>query len=204
MTRVRINEEVLKMRFEEVYSRFMDGKITAEEASSLLHFSSRTFLRKRNRYEEEDFDGRFDRRLGRQSGQRAADEEVEELTKLYRDRYDGYNVRHFHAIAKRQHGNKRSYSWTKNKLIRANLVTKSTRGGKHRLRRDRRPMAGMMLHQDGSKHLWIPDLRYPVDLIVTMDDATSEITSAFRTKNSQDQDARRGEPILKRGFFTRP
>ncbi len=179
MTTVRINEEVLKMRFEEVYSRYMDGKITAEEASSLLHFSSRTFLRKRNRYEEGDFDGRFDRRLGRQSGQRAADEEVEELTRLYRDRYDGYNVRHFHAIAKRQHGVKRSYSWTKNKLIRANLVTKSTRGGKHRLRRDRRPMAGMMLHQDGSKHLWIPDLGYPVDLIVTMDDATSEITSAF-------------------------
>lgn len=179
MTRVRINEEVLKMRFEEVYSRYMDGKITAEEASSLLHFSSRTFLRKRNRYEEEGFDGRFDRRLGRVSGQRAADEEVEELTKLYRDRYKGYNVRHFHALAKRQHGVKRSYSWTKNKLIRANLVTKSTKGGKHRLRRDRRPMAGMMLHQDGSKHLWIPDLGYPVDLIVTMDDATSQITSAF-------------------------
>ena len=115
MTRVRINVDVLKMRFESVYSRFINGEITTEEASSLLHFSSRTFLRKRDRYEEEGFDGRFDRRLGRISGQRAADEEVELLTKLYRERYEGYNVRHFHALARRNHGVKRSYSWTKNK-----------------------------------------------------------------------------------------
>jgi hypothetical protein len=179
MTRVRINEEILKMRFEDVYGRFIDGKITTEEAASLLNFSSRTFLRKRNRYEEEDFDGQFDRRLGRISGQRALDKEIEHITKLYQDRYYGYNVRHFHSIARRNHGVNRSYSWTKNKLIRANLVTKGTRGGKHRLRRERRPMAGMMLHQDGSRHLWIPDLGYDIDLIVTMDDATSQITSAF-------------------------
>jgi hypothetical protein len=203
MTRVRINEEILKMRFESVYNRFVNGEITTEEASSLLHFSSRTFLRKRDRYEEEDFDGRFDRRLGRISGQRAADEEVELLTRIYRERYEGYNVRHFHAIARRNHGVKRSYSWTKNKLIRANLVTKSTKGGKHRLRRDRRPMAGMMMHQDGSKHLWIPDLGYPVDLIVTMDDATSEITSAFFVEEEGTISTLQGiqETIMNYGLF---
>lgn len=203
MTRVRINEEILKMRFESVYNRFVNGEITTEEASSLLHFSSRTFLRKRDRYEEEGFDGRFDRRLGRISGQRAADEEVELLTKLYRERYEGYNVRHFHAIARRNHEVTRSYSWTKDKLIRANLVTKSTKGGKHRLRRDRRPMAGMMLHQDGSKHIWIPDLGYPVDLIVTMDDATSEITSAFFVQEEGTISTLQGiqETIMKYGLF---
>ena len=35
----------------------------------------------------------------------------------------------------------------------------------------------MMLHQDGSHHAWVPGRRW--DLIVTMDDATSEIYSAF-------------------------
>lgn len=36
----------------------------------------------------------------------------------------------------------------------------------------------MMLHQDGSRHAWLAD-HAPLDLIVTMDDATSEIYSAF-------------------------
>ena len=35
----------------------------------------------------------------------------------------------------------------------------------------------MMLHQDGSTHEWVPGCQW--DLIVTLDDATSEIYSAF-------------------------
>jgi transposase InsO family protein len=39
-------------------------------------------------------------------------------------------------------------------------------------------MPGMMLHQDGSRHVWLRGLA-AMDLIVTMDDATSDIYSAF-------------------------
>ena len=203
MTRVRVNEEILKMRFEEVYGRFASGEITTEEAASLLNFSSRTFLRKRNRYEEDDFDGRFDLRLGRESGQRASDEEVDELNQLYRERYSGYNVRHFYSIARRKHNVSRSYSWTKKTLIASGLVTKGTRGGKHRLRRERRPMAGMMLHQDGSTHLWIEALSHNIDLIITMDDATSEITSAIFVEEEGTLSSLKGieETIEKYGLF---
>ena len=52
------------------------------------------------------------------------------------------------------------------------------RRGAHRYRkRPRRALPGMMLHQDGSSHEWVPGRWW--DLIVTMDDATSDIYSAF-------------------------
>lgn len=181
MKRSRIIESVLKMRFEEIYDRFRLGGVSCEEAADLLGVSSRTFLRKRERYEEEGAEVQFDRRLDRRSSNRAADEEVERITKLYADRFRGFSVKHFHEFAQREYGLIYSYTWTKNHLEGAGLVKREKRGGSHRLRRERKPMAGMMLHQDASTHEWIPGLGCNVDLIVTMDDATSVITSAFFT-----------------------
>jgi hypothetical protein len=54
------------------------------------------------------------------------------------------------------------------------VVKKGRKRGVHRQRRPRRPLPGMMLHLDGSKHRWFQDERW-YDLIVVMDDATSEI-----------------------------
>lgn len=203
MTIVQMREELLKMKFEEVYGRFCAGEISTEEAASLLHFSSRTFLRKRRRYEEEDFNGQFDRRIGKESGRRASDDEVMDLCELYEAQFSEYNVRHFHSVVRRNYGCNRSYSWIKNMLFNQGLVKKSTRGGKNRKRRVRRPMAGMMIHQDGSKHLWIESLGYHIDLIVTMDDATSEITSAFFVPEEGTESSLRGiqETIEKHGLF---
>lgn len=59
------------------------------------------------------------------------------------------------------------------------LLAPASRHGVHRRKRERRPLPGMMLHQDGSPHRWIPGLPQDLDLIVTMDDATGEIYSAF-------------------------
>lgn len=98
---------------------------------------------------------------------------------MYAEKYRGFNVRHFHEFAMREHDFKRSYNWTKNKLEEALLIKRGKRGGDHRLRRERRPMAGMMIHQDGSTHRWLPHLEHDFDLIVSLDDATSKITSAF-------------------------
>jgi transposase len=179
MKHTRIMEGIMALRFEEIYDRFCKQSLTTSEAAELLGISVRTFLRKRCRYEEEGFAGVFDRRLGRQSHRRALDFEVEEVCRLYRERYRGFSVKHFHEFAQADHGLKYGYTWTKRTLENAGLVKRSKRGGDHRLRRERRPMAGMMLHQDGSTHDWIPGLGHNVDLIVTMDDATSEITSAF-------------------------
>lgn len=45
-------------------------------------------------------------------------------------------------------------------------------------KRPRRPLPGMMLHQDASRHAWLPQAP-PLDLVVTMDDETSEIYSVL-------------------------
>jgi hypothetical protein len=203
VTIVQMRETLLNMKFEEVYGRFCQGEISTEEAASLLHFSSRTFLRKRQRYEEEEFNGQFDRRLGKKSGRRASEEEVLDLCELYKNQFSDHNVRHFHSVARRNYNCKRSYSWVKNMLFNQGIISKSTKGGKNRKRRVRRPMAGMMIHQDGSKHLWIEALGYHIDLIVTLDDATSEITSAFFVKEEGTESSLRGitETIEKNGVF---
>ena len=82
------------------------------------------------------------------------------------------------------------YTWTRETLTKAGLVKPCKQGGKHRLRRPRRPMTGMMLHQDASKHQWFGE-GYS-DLVVTMDDATSEITSAFFCEEEGTQSSFRG------------
>lgn len=191
------------MRFENILDRYKKRELTTLEAADLLGISQSTFLRKRIRYEEEGFDGRFDRRIGRRSGRRAEEAEVRRITKLYEEHYQGFSVKHFHEFAKRKHSLMYGYTWCKNTLTRAGLVKAEKRGGPHRQRRPRKPMAGMMIHQDGSTHLWIPALGYNVDLIVTMDDATSCITSAFFTLQEGTLSSLRGikETIEKRGLF---
>jgi transposase len=203
MTITRTKQEVLKMRFEDIYGRYDKRELTLEEAADILGMSLRTFLRKRTRYDEDGFEGLNDRRLGKPSPHRAADAEVAWVTKLYADKYRGFNVKHFHEFACREHALKYGYTWTKTQLEKAGHVRKSKKGGDHRLRRDRRPKTGMLIHQDGSTHDWIPGLGYNVDLIVTMDDANSEITSGFFVLQEGTDSSFRGikETIEKHGLF---
>lgn len=178
MCRDRALTEAVRMeRFSEIYDDFRQDRLSCVEAARILGCSERHFLRLRGRYAEEGLDGLRDRRVGQVSPRRAPDEEMEEVSRLYRDRYKGFSVRHFYEYARRYHGVQWSYNWTRLALTRTGAVTPTKRGGPHRLRRPRRPMRGMMLHQDASKHAWFGD--GSCDLVVTMDDATSEITSAF-------------------------
>jgi hypothetical protein len=58
------------------------------------------------------------------------------------------------------------------------LLSTAKRRVAHRRKRERRPLPGMMLHQDASTHVWLAG-QSALDLVVTMDDATSAILSAF-------------------------
>ena len=140
--------------------------------------SERSFHRYRQRYEEEGPDGLFDRRLGKASARRVPADQVAWVFDEYRTRYRGWTVKHFHDHLRERHGFAWSYTWTKAVLQRAGLVPRAPRRGAHRRRRPRKPCVGMMLHQDGSRHEWLAG-QAACDLIVTMDDATSEIYSAF-------------------------
>lgn len=164
------------MRFEEAYEGWNEGRLTQGEAAQLLGVCERSFRRYVTRFEAEGMDGLIDLRLAQASNRRAPVDEVLALTDLYRNRHRGWNVRHFHSWYRRD-GGARSYSWVKQRLQEAGLVETGKKRGAHRKKRERMPMPGMMVHQDGSRHEWIADQRW--DLIVTMDDATNEHYSMF-------------------------
>lgn len=195
--------EVFKMRFLDVYGQYQKKKLSCEEAAEVLGVSISTFYRKRQIYEEEGEDCIFDRRIGKPSPHRAADSEVAFITKIFEERYRDFSVKHFYDFAKREHEVKRSYGWVKNKLLETGLVKKGNRGGKHRLRRERKAMVGMMIHQDGSTHRWIPALDYDLDLIATIDDATSKVTSCFLVEEEGTFSSFKGiyETITEEGLF---
>jgi len=165
------------MRFEEAYGGWQERRLTQEEAARLLGVCARTFRRYVDRFEEEGLDGLADKRLEQVSARRAPVDEVVRTEALYRERYGGWNVKHFYSFYRREHAGTRSYTWVKNTLQRAGLVAKAPGRGKHRRRRERAPVVGMMMHQDGSTHEWVSGQRW--DLIITLDDATSEHYSMF-------------------------
>ena len=201
MDRATVLQEVRIMRFDDVYGRFQGGRVGCEEAADLLGVSVSTFRRYRRRYESDGASGLYDRRLGRVSARRAPADEVMKTLELFETRYWDFTVKHFHEKLVAEHGIERSYTWTKNRLQARGLVKKAKRRGAHRRKRPRRPMAGMMLHQDGSSHQWIAGEVW--DLIVTMDDATSEVYSAFFVEEEGTMSSLRGvgEVIEKHGLF---
>ena len=170
MDTARIREGIRKMRFSTILDRWDLGEMTQETAAELLGMSVRSFQRWRERYEADGEAGLVDRRGG-PSPRRAPQEELERMLGLYRDKYADFTVKHFHEQMQKRHNYTLGYTVTKSHLDRA-APTRSA----HRKKRPRRPMRGMMLHQDGSRHAWIEGLP-TMDLIVTMDDATSEIYS---------------------------
>jgi transposase len=189
------------MRFEEAYEGWQARRLTQEEAARLLGVCERTFRRYLDRYEEAGLEGLIDKRLEQVSQRRAPVDEVLAVTERYRRRHLGWNVKHFYAWYRREGGG-RSYSWVKNTLQRAGLVTQAVKGGTHRTRRERAPWPGMMLHQDGSTHEWVVGQQW--DLIVTMDDATNEHYSMFFVPEEGTASSFQGvrEVIVSRGLFS--
>ena len=165
------------MRFDEAYTGWQEGQLTQEDAARLLGVCERTFRRQIGRYEADGMDGLIDKRLAQLSHRRAPVDEVLGLVDLYRNDYRGWNVKHFHAWYAREHSGQRGYTWVKNQLQQAGVVIRCPARGKHRKKRDREPLPGMMVHQDASTHEWIAGHRW--DLVVTLDDATGEHLSMF-------------------------
>ena len=162
------------MKVHEVILRAMAGTLLWFQAAEIIGISVRSMQRMKQRYEDHGYDGLADRRRGRPSPQRVPMKEVEAVLRLYRDRYHDLSVLHFHEKLREKHDMKWSYTWVKNALQGAGLVARKKKRGPHRRRRERRPLPGMMLHIDGSRRQWFGDDRW-YDLIVVMDDATSEV-----------------------------
>jgi transposase len=162
------------MKVQDVILQAMAKKITWWQAAEILGISDRHMRRWRERYVEEGYNGLYDRRRGKPSRRRVPVATVEKVFALYRERYFDLNVQHFHEKLQAEHGMELSYTWVKQALQGAGLVARGRKRGVHRKRRERRPLPGMLLHIDGSRHQWFQDERW-YDLIVILDDATSEI-----------------------------
>lgn len=190
------------MRFEELYERRQRRTLTMAEAAEILGITERTFRRWSGRYATEGAEGLQDRRIGRASARAVPVDEALRMVTLYETRYTGWTVKHFHEHWHTEHGGQRSYSWTKKTLQAAGHVVRAPRRGAHRKKRPRKPLPGMMLHQDGSTHEWVPGCQW--DLIVTLDDATTEIYSAFFVEEEGTLSSFRGlrEVIETNGLFS--
>ena len=202
MTWARVLQEVRQMRFEELYERRQRRTLTMAEAAEILGITERTFRRWSGRYDTEGKEGLQDRRIGRLSARAVPVDEALRMVTLYETRYTGWTVTHFHERWQTEHGGTRSYSWTKKTLQAAGQVTRATRRGAHRKKRPRKPLPGMLLHQDGSTHEWVPGCQW--DLIVTLDDATTEIYSAFFVEEEGTLSSLQGvrEVIERKGLFS--
>jgi transposase len=190
------------MRFADVLGRTEGSDLSQMEAAELLGVSERTFRRWRDRYREEGSAGLGDRRL-RPSLRRAPKAEIERMLGLYRDLYRGFTVKHFHEQLSKRHNYTLGYTVTKLHLHWAGLVMPARTRSAHRKKRPRRPMVGMMLHQDASTHAWLPGDESKYDLVVTMDDATSGIYSLFLVNQEGTASSLRGvrDVVEKHGLF---
>jgi len=172
----RALERAMKIR--EVITRAMSGKINWLQAAEIIGITDRSMRRWRKRLDVDGYEGLFDRRRMRPSAKRIQMAEVEKILRLYREKYFDLNVKHF---VEKLHGEEKvtlSYTWVKTALQNAGLVKRYARRGPHRKKRPRRPLTGMMLHVDGSRHQWIPGLDQYQDMVVLFDDATSELYDA--------------------------
>jgi transposase len=179
MVWAEVLQGVREMRFEALLDRHERGELNQQEAAEMLGIGERTFRRWRDRLGDEGPAGLRDRRIGKPSSRRAAVAEIQRMLGLYEERYEGFTVKHFHEQLVKRHNYKLGYTVTRLSLQGAGLVRPAPKRSAHRKKRPRRPLVGMMLHQDASRFAWLPGDPRQYDLVVTLDDATSAIYSAF-------------------------
>jgi transposase len=190
------------MKLQDVLLKAMAKKITWWEAAEIIGVTDRTMRRWREKLEEQGYSGLADGRKGKASLKRVPVAVAEEVLRLYQEVYYDLNIKHFHEKLRAEHKIELSYTWVQLALQGAGLVAKARKRGKHRQRRERRPMVGMLLHIDGSKHQWFGDQRWH-DLIVILDDATSEIYYAQLVEEESTRTVMMGlrDVIDKKGLF---
>jgi transposase len=166
------------MKRQEIILRAMSGKINWTQAADILGVSARQMRRLKYRYEKLGAKYLVDQRFGKPSWNRIEGDIVKKVMALYREKYFDFNVKHFHEKLENEHNIYQSYTWVKNILHDSGLVRKTSKREKHRKKRERRPMVGMMLHLDGSEHHWLGEDKPKWDLLVVLDDANNEIYAA--------------------------
>jgi transposase len=190
-------------RIVEAIGRHRRGGLSCVEAAALLGMSERHFRRLRDAYADGGAEAIVDRRRGRAPSNKAPDTVKDWLVEQYVTRYFDFTPKHFHEeLVKR--GFDYGYTWTKSVLYLRGVLKPAKSRGAHRKKRVRSPLPGMLVFQDGSTHDWFCGRRPPCDLIVTLDDATSGIISAFFVEEEGTMSSFMGlsETISEKGLFS--
>lgn len=161
----------------EVLKKAMDKEITWLQAASICGLTPRHLSRLRARYERMGMAGIRDGRTGKEQPRHIPEEVESEVCRLRREVYPDFTVRHFHEFGEKRHGFTHGYTWTLTILQKHGLAVKGRGRGKYRRKRERRPMRGMLLHMDASRHEWVAGLPMR-DLNVVLDDADGRILFA--------------------------
>jgi transposase len=172
-----VRQEARAMTHNDVIVKAIEGRISWLQAADILDMSPRNLRRLKKRFEREGFDGLVDQRRGHPRRKRIPMETIKEVCRLKREVYPDFSMQHFHEFITERHGVAISYTRMRLALEAAGIVEKAPGQGKHRRKRERRPMTGMLLHIDGSRHQWVEGLTM-WDLIVMLDDADGRILYA--------------------------
>ncbi len=175
------------MKLQDVLLKAMAKKITWWEAAEIIGVTDRTMRRWREKLEEHGYSRLRDGRKGKPSSRRVPRAVAEEVLRLYQEIYYDLNIKHFHEKLQAEHQIELSYTWVQLALQGAGLVAKARKRGKHRRRRERRPLAGMLLHIDGSKHQWFGDQRWHDLIVILVTPPVRSITRNWWRRNRRER-----------------
>ncbi len=179
-----MEEEVITLtmreqRRYEVIRESLKKQIKVKEASIMLGISVRQVYRLRKRVKEEGVKGIIHRLRGRASSKKIPQYIRDEIKRLYKEKYSGFNISHFTEYLNEEEGIKVSREYVRKLLREEQIYSKRPKKQpKHRIRREPMPEEGLLSQLDTSEHLWLNNLGKRCYLILLIDDATNKIQNA--------------------------
>jgi transposase len=179
MDEKRVTLTIKELKRLKVMQEMEAGRMTASEAAGSLELSVRQVRRLMAAYRERGAEGLAHGNRGKASTRRTPEAIRKRVVVLASKEYKDYNDQHFTEELEERHGVRLSRS-TVRRIRRAagQGSPRKRRAPKHRQRRERRPVKGMLLQTDGSDHDWLEGRGPGLTLIAYIDDATGEVPGA--------------------------
>lgn len=164
----------------QVLNSLLAEHMTLEQAATLMGVSERHTRRILAAYREEGAVALVHGHRGRRAPNATQERIAADAVHLARTKYEGANHTHLSELLSEREGIEIGRTTLRRILVKAGLSSpRSRRPPKHRVRRQRMPMAGMLIQLDGSHHPWLGEQMPPFTLLIAVDDATGMVTGAL-------------------------
>jgi len=162
-----------------VISKAVEGRMTALEVAESLNLSTRQVFRLKAKVMAYGPEGAIHGNRGRQPVTTKPKGLMKKIRDLYQKVYKGFNITHFTEKLNEIEEIEISRETVRKHLRQRNLIGEMRHAPKHRSRRERMPMVGMMLQHDTSEHDWLEGRGPENKLIASIDDANNEVPYAL-------------------------